>query len=34
MITSRLADVSRNEETNFFGTIDAGLDRIRREFLR
>ena len=28
----RVADVIKNEEANFFGTIDAGLARIRRIF--
>ncbi len=30
--TSRVADVIKNEEGNFFGTIDDGLNRIERVF--
>ena len=30
--TQRVADVIKNEEANFFGTIDAGLARIRKIF--
>ncbi len=30
--TQRVADVIRNEEANFFGTIDAGLARIEKIF--
>ena len=30
--TTRVAQVIQSEETNFFGTIDAGLDRIGRMF--
>ncbi|MFV1967768.1 MAG: alanine--tRNA ligase [Pirellulaceae bacterium] len=30
--TQRVCDVIRNEETNFFGTIDAGLARIEKIF--
>jgi alanyl-tRNA synthetase len=30
--TSRVMDVIRNEESNFFGTIDAGLARVDRIF--
>jgi alanyl-tRNA synthetase len=30
--TDRVAEVIRNEESNFFGTIDAGLARIERIF--
>jgi alanyl-tRNA synthetase len=30
--TQRVADVIKNEEANFFGTIDAGLARIERIF--
>ncbi len=30
--TQRVSDVIKNEETNFFGTIDAGLARVERIF--